>query len=157
MSTVETLPEGWQTDLATTSPIQPKLPISCKASENNSITKYFRSMKAIRFEEAMQELEKERRLELAWRDRKLERALLKVAEDWIDNTVLPGVVKEGDLIDDDMTAPVCEAVLQPKQTAKRRKWVRKKNGLFGWVSIGSRKKQGAAPNIYPGLMGENLK
>ena len=146
MNTVETLPEGWQTDVATASPIQPKLPVSCKASENNSITKYFRNMEAIRFDEAMQELEKERRLEikrvkeLAWRDRKLQRALLKVAEDWIDNAVLPGVVKEGDLIDDDMTAPVCEAVLQPKQTAKRRKWVRKKNGLFGWVSIGSRKK-----------------
>ena len=61
-----------------------------------------------------------------------------------------------DLIDDDMTAPVCEAVLQPKQTAKRRKWVQKKNGLFGWVSIGSRKKKGAAPNIYPGLMGKKL-
>ena len=45
-----------------------------------------------------------------------------------------------ELVDDDMTAPVCEAVLQPKRTAKRRKWVRKKNGLFGWVSIGSRKK-----------------
>ena len=62
-----------------------------------------------------------------------------------------------DVIDDAMTAPVCEAVLKPKQAAKRRKWVQKKNGLFGWVSIGSRKKQGAAPNIYPGLMGENLK
>ena len=83
--------------------------------------------------------------------------MLKVAEDWIDDTVLPGVVKKGDLIDDDMTAPVCETVLQPKQTAKRRKWVRKKNGLFGWVSIGSREKQSAAPNIYPGLMGENSK